>query len=361
MGRKMKKLVTIIVPTYNSEKTIVRCLDSLLNQTIVNLIEIIVINDGSTDESSAILDVYVKKNPDTIQCITKNNSGVNEARNIGIKLVRTKYLGFVDSDDSCAPNMYEELLNEIITKKSDMVVSGIKKVFVDQNGEIVDTVITGVKENENMYDQSIFECPELFCRVSNYLCNKLFKTELFNDLVIFPDKLYKDTSIMPQVVLKSKKISLVNKAFYVYYKGSDNSVSYGFDNGLNIIEAHIAVIDLFKSKSLFDNFSKELEYRLLVSIYGKEKLYIRYGMKLSQIYAFNHNALCLLEQVFPDWYSNYYFLKKKNLLVVSFINALKESNEFFRWISTFWLIFFYKIILVIKNCKKIHRGEYENI
>ena len=116
---KNEPLISIIVPVYNVEKYLSKCIDSIINQTYKN-IEIILIDDGSTDSSGAICDKYALVDS-RIHVLHIENSGVSNARNVGLNHATGDYIGFVDSDDYIEPNMYELLLEELIADDVDVV------------------------------------------------------------------------------------------------------------------------------------------------------------------------------------------------------------------------------------------------
>ena len=111
--------VSVIVPVYNVEEYLERCLDSLVNQTLKD-IEIIIVNDGSTDGSKEIIQKYLNKYKNIVY-LEKENGGLSSARNYGIPYAKGEYIGFVDSDDYVELTMYEKMYNKAIEEKSDMV------------------------------------------------------------------------------------------------------------------------------------------------------------------------------------------------------------------------------------------------
>ena len=116
--------ISVIIPIYNSEKYLNKCLDSILNQTFSDL-EIVAINDGSTDNSQKILDSYIEKYPSRIISIYQENAGQSAARNKALDLVNGEFISFVDSDDYIAPDTYEKTYNFAVEKSADIVCFGM--------------------------------------------------------------------------------------------------------------------------------------------------------------------------------------------------------------------------------------------
>ena len=124
--------VSIIVPIYNVERYLNRAIDSILKQTFTDY-EIILINDGSTDNSFSIAQEYVEKYPERIRLITQKNAGLSAARNRGIDEALGEYVCFIDSDDFIKPDMIERLYNQISSKKADMAICGVTK-YIEETG-----------------------------------------------------------------------------------------------------------------------------------------------------------------------------------------------------------------------------------
>lgn len=127
----VKPLVSIIVPVYNTEKYLRKCLDSLINQTLAD-IEIIIVNDGSTDGSQLIIDEYALKYTDKVIGHSKPNSGLSDARNYGIERALGEYIGFVDSDDWVSVEMYQHLYEKAVQDNLDIACSGFLSVYETQ-------------------------------------------------------------------------------------------------------------------------------------------------------------------------------------------------------------------------------------
>jgi len=205
----MGLLVSIIIPVYNAEKYLVRCLKSVTKQTYSN-IEIILIDDGSTDESAHICYSFAC-NDKRFNVIRKENAGPSKAREDGIKLSKGEYIAFVDADDYIEENMIERLI-EIAEQGYDIVQSGYKKVTID--GELIKSVrlkpliISGQKECATYYASQK--------DATNFLWNKIFCRKLFNGIV-YP-QLYagEDSCILTQLYASSKLIINIEDQLYNY-------------------------------------------------------------------------------------------------------------------------------------------------
>ena len=134
--------ISVIVPVYNSEDTLEKCILSVLNQTLSD-IELILINDGSIDKSQEIIDKYKEKYPDKIKTKTIENQGVSNTRNIALDMAEGEYIGFVDGDDYIESTMYEKLYNKAIDENADIVVSGY---FVENEKNIRTYQLGGMEQ-----------------------------------------------------------------------------------------------------------------------------------------------------------------------------------------------------------------------
>lgn len=217
-----KDLISIIIPVYNVEKYLSRCLDSVTTQTYTNL-EIILVDDGSTDNCGKICEEYVQKDG-RIKVIHKENGGLSDARNVGIQQATGKYITFIDSDDDVA-NEYIEYMYELLSKNNTKmsiatytVVSKEKKINAGEG--YTEKVLT----TEECLDRML--CEEGF---SISACAKLYKKELF-DKVKFPvGKLNEDNGTTYKLILQCEKIAYGNKSVYNYYKREDSITTSKFN------------------------------------------------------------------------------------------------------------------------------------
>ena len=188
-----KELVSIIVPIYNVEKYLIKCIESILNQTYKNL-EIILVDDGSTDSCNKICDRY-KKIDKRVVVIHKKNGGLSSARNIGIKKAKGKLISFVDSDDYIKPNMIEELKNNMYFYNSDISVCDYYYI-IDGKRQISD--------NNNLKRNCITKYKNKFIyKPNSAVWNKLYKKNLFEQIKFPEGKIYEDDYILYELLDKA--------------------------------------------------------------------------------------------------------------------------------------------------------------
>lgn len=212
----MKKLVSVIIPAYNIEEYIGRCLDSVLSQTYENL-EIIVIDDGSSDSTGKILDEYEKKE-DRIKVIHKENGGVSSARNKGLDVAAGEYIGFIDGDDLIDPRMYEILVNLLEEENADIAHCGYQMVFPNRVDYYYNTGKRKVQTTkEGLKDLLSGEM------IEPGLVNKLYKKDIIkNHRLDETVKINEDLLMNYQLFKESKKSVYydITPYFYMIRKGS---------------------------------------------------------------------------------------------------------------------------------------------
>lgn len=233
-------LISVIIPVYNVEHYITRCLDSLINQSYKNL-EIILINDGSTDKSGEICDNYSNQY-ENIYIYHKENGGVSSARNLGLEKINanSKFIGFIDPDDFIDPNMYKILYDNLIKYDADMSICDMEKIY-DNNcnfkkiSNIDDTKLTDNKE----VLEDFFNGPDMY----GVVWNKLYKRECIEDIRFEIGKAYEDIMYSPEAIYNSKKIVITNKKLYYYYQRKESithgGYKYGWEDFFYASEKHI--------------------------------------------------------------------------------------------------------------------------
>lgn len=265
----MKK-VSIIVPIYNVEKYIGKCIKSIVNQTYKNL-EIILVDDGSTDSSLSICKEYKKKD-ERIVLVHKKNTGVSDARNKGLELVTGDYLAFIDADDYVNDNYIEELLNSLLANKTSISQCGINIVL---NGNIISQrnyddyqVISNRKILIDLIKDNLLQ--------NEVIWNKLYDKKIFDNLRFASGKLHEDDFINYLIYYDQKRISNVPLFLYNYRQEGDSIMSHFCKKRLDAIDGLEERIKFFSNKN-----EKELEkyaidsyLRYLKNTYFKVKKYI---------------------------------------------------------------------------------------
>lgn len=208
-------LISIIVPIYNMEKYLRKCIDSILCQTYKN-IELILVDDGSTDSSPQICDEYAELD-DRVKVIHKHNTGQADSRNKGINIAKGEYIGFVDSDDWIDADMYEVLYNTIVDTGADISICGI---FYEYANQIEVTYNCGGLYN---YDrEEAIRAIYMDTNIKSYSWDKLFKREVITNN--YPDTRYfEDLTILIKWIANANKTSIVGKAKY-HYRQREGSI-----------------------------------------------------------------------------------------------------------------------------------------
>ncbi|MFZ7119656.1 MAG: glycosyltransferase [Eubacteriaceae bacterium] len=299
--------ISVIVPIYNVEKYISKCIISLLNQTLKN-IEILLINDGSTDSSKKIIMEFQEKYPNKIKVINKNNEGVSVARNLGIIKSSAQYIAFVDADDWLHQEMLELMYKKAIENKSDLVLCNAR-VIDEKEGSLRSIWKSG---NLNRSVENIYDNKELINTILPAPWGKLFKKSLFIDNdIFFPLYLRnQDLGTIPRILIHCKSISKVDEALYNYlYR--DCSAMRTYDNKiLDVVKNLYIVDDYYQNRGIHKEFVKELEYlfieHLLFRAVYRIKLVVDTGVKEELI---DHIIFSLKER-YPKWHKN---TKIKNL------------------------------------------------
>lgn len=203
-------LVSVIVPVYNVEQYLHRSIDSLLVQTYKNL-EILIIDDGSTDGSAAICDYYASYDA-RIRVFHKENGGQSDARNMALERMTGDYVTFVDSDDYVASDMIEKFYNAIKTTGAEMVVGGY--YVVNHVGEIYDMVCINIKQMLSGEEVAKNIIQDLYPK--NFAWGKMYKSSLFEDICFPVGRLYEDTAIVYRIADKCNLVCCLPDNLYYY-------------------------------------------------------------------------------------------------------------------------------------------------
>ena len=241
----MNSNLTVVVPVYNVEKYLRKCVDSILNQTLA-VDEIILVDDGSKDKSGLIADDYAKKY-DKIKVIHQKNGGLSVARNTGIDAATMDYIAFVDSDDYIASTMYEVLMKRMKKDDADISIGGVW--YEQENGEKYTPYPADITKVWNKTESLIQLNSYQFFNMS--FCDAIFKRNLFemtaygDNALRFPvGKLCEDFYLMHRIVARTEKITYTSTPFY-HYVQRGNSISRNTKVNLAPMDASLAQLDFY--------------------------------------------------------------------------------------------------------------------
>ncbi|MGI5977092.1 MAG: glycosyltransferase family 2 protein [Candidatus Limivicinus sp.] len=249
----MPKL-TIMVPVYNVEKYLPKCLNSIIYPELEDY-EIVLVNDGSTDSSGEICLDYEKKYPSLIRVITTENGGLGAARNVGIAAARGEYIAFLDSDDYLSENAVPEIM-DILSENFDICFFDIRSV--NEKGKLLKYMHGCQIEGEftlEGFPELIFELPSAW--------NKIYRLSLFKDnSVSYPGRVwYEDMYVTPKLYTLAGKMYSVHKPWHNYLQRS-GSITNNKNTARNIeiIPAVDAMLNAYREKGLFEKYKPQLEY-----------------------------------------------------------------------------------------------------
>ena len=303
--------VSVIIPVYNVEKYLHRCVDSVLNQTFTDF-ECILVDDGSPDRCPQICDEYAKKDK-RIKVIHKQNKGPSDARNAGLDIAIGNYIYFVDGDDYVELSLLERLLEEIRNSGADVIAFGYRKEYEDTNLSCDVKFMPFEYKLESQQDYLDFICKIVLPRTVNWeVCFKLFKTSIIREnQVKFCNKsnIAEDLHFFLCYLLSTKKVKVIDDVLYHYTRQS-NSITH------SIIKPRInEYVDLNEN---FYNYIRYKGYRFLIDRY-----YMLFYIIMSNAYwQFNNNDI----QESMIGVENKYFLRKNLIRIV--MNA-KEMSIYF--------------------------------
>ncbi len=335
--------VSVIVPVYNVEKYIKNCLESLVNQTLKD-IEIIIVNDGSTDSSKSIIDEYIEKY-DNIVYLEKENGGLSDARNYGLNYAKGEYVAFLDSDDYVDISIYEKMYNKAIAENSDYVECDFywaypKKIKNSFSKLENDNSYTNLKK-ANHYSKLKLDNGYIYKNKKEMMTygrvvawNKLIKREIITEK--FPVSLnYEDVEFFYKLIPNINKFSFVKEPL-VYYIQRENSIVNKQDYRTGqIFNVFNNVFDYYKKNDLYDEYKDELEYtytRILLCSSLKRMAKIKDKVARERLI---DETWQNLNTKFPNW--------KKN----SILSRKSGKNFYIKSVNKFTLNMYSKIFKIL--------------
>lgn len=308
--------VSIIVPVYNVEKYLEKCLYTLVNQTLKD-IEIIVVNDGSPDNSSIIIDKFSKKYKKKIKVLNQENQGLSDARNNGLKLATADYIMFVDSDDYVELDFVEKMYNKAISEAADVVICGNNVVSEDYH--ILETTYPQKKPHNNMLEKIIF----------GNMCawNKLYKKELIQKINFRSRVWYEDLDYSFKTMTLSKKTVFLEENLYNYLLRSNSIMnSKNLERNLELLLTFDEILKYSNDQKYIKKYYNEIEFLATNHIYisGITRILLANATKQEK-----NNVIIkfinYLEQHFPNYKKNPYLKQLSfNRKLVLFLLNLKQ-------------------------------------
>lgn len=293
-------LISIIVPVYKVENYLSKCLDSIICQTYKN-IEIILVDDGSPDNSGNICDNYAKKDS-RIKVIHKENGGLSDARNAGLKIATGQYIGFVDSDDYIEKDMFETMYS--LSKRYNAEIS-IVSYNEWKNGMILNNMDSGELDVYNK-TEAIKEIL-IDSKIQSYMWNKLFKKELFEDTEFPVGKNFEDIATTLKLFEKCEIIVRLEVAKYNYIRRDDSII------GNRSVKTYNDYLDVILDKYLY-----------LFNKYPEIEEYNAYNFIINMIWVYTIIIYYDINELYSK-YDEYYKLFKK--LVVKYNSTLEKELD----------------------------------
>lgn len=294
----MNKKISIIVPVYNTEKYLRKCLDSLVNQTLDN-IDIIIVNDGSTDKSEEIINEYINKYNDKITYIKQENMGQARARNKALEYVKGEYLSFVDSDDFVNLDMYKIMYDKAKENDLDVVVCDFNMAY--ENGKILSR--SNYKElSEDNVINYILSIPGP--------CAKIYKSEIWKgNNIRFPEGIiYEDLAIIPCIGAYISRVENINIPLYNYLQREASTMNFmRYSNKLeNIFPALENMKKEFVKSGTYEKYKEEIEFIYIMHLLHSATLrFLNFDEGIASVY----KIIDIIEKDYPNFRKNKYYKK----------------------------------------------------
>ncbi len=286
-------MISIIVPVYNSDKFLKRCLESIVSQIYTDL-EIILIDDGSTDQSSLICDEFAAQD-ERIVVVHKKNEGVVKTRNLGLEIAKGEFIGFIDSDDYILPDMYQYLIDIMDSTGADIACCGISRRYKKSNKKFDTKSFSGTR----IYDkeEALYRF-QLGDDISVTVWNKIFKASVLKELEFENYGRLDDARFVCKAIEKSDLVAFGSEAKYIY-EIRDNSIT---QSGFNK-----STYDILKvTDENYDSIKKANNNRFNYSI-GRIVWYIVFSNEMIKGKKVDHQVIIKLKKMIHE---NWNYIKK---------------------------------------------------
>lgn len=319
----MKKL-SVIIPCYNVEDYVGKCIESVLDNKIKD-IEIILVNDGSKDNTLDIIKKYEKEHKE-IKVIDQKNGGLSDARNTGLSVATGKYVTFLDSDDYVDSNMYVSMLEKAEENDFDLVCCGVKWLYptyeVNSSAGFDNDLLTKDEVKSEMY------------RIYPGACNKIYKRSTIGDLRFKKGVWYEDVEFTYRYLANVNSIGLVPE-YYYYYMQREGSITYTYNEKLfDLIDNLNSVVKYYEDNNLMDEYSDEIEYTYVRYLYAT---FVKRLAKMKDKKRFNEGVKSVIKCVkekFPNYKKNKYmkmgmkgkYLKHFNMFIANIVYFVEKNK-----------------------------------
>ncbi len=295
--------ISIIIPVYNSQKYLERCLDSIIKAIDYSKkkSEVLLIDNNSTDDSLAILKKYKTKYPKIIQVLKCEIQGAAATRNFGVTKAHGKYIWFIDADDVITKESVKELIEEAEYKKADLVMLGVSRFYNDGHSEYLPPILPTDKDYKSKFIRS--EIGPFQVLIRREWWNK-------NDFKYKEGFIHEDMELLPAIILYTDNYASIDKLFYHYYQ-NDDSVLHKIHWDPHYFDIFVALESLyqrFEKASATKKYYDELEWFTIWNLLvDSAKIFAKYkegkeGFKMTRQF---------LRQHFPDWRKNKFLNQKK--------------------------------------------------
>lgn len=340
--------LSIIIPVYNMEQYLRRCLNSVIKavENLQDTVEVLIINDGSKDSSPKIIKEYCEKYS-CMKQYDKVNGGLSDVKNYGLERAKGNYVIFLDSDDYVEPEMYAVMLAKLKKEKADVVVCDIELVYDKPEKNVV--CPCNVVSRDGAFDQII----DMNMMPASW--NKIVKRELYEGLTFPVGKNNEDVAVTPIVLGRAKKIAIVNRPFYKYYQRSGSIQNSVFD------ERRFVILDTSKiCMERIKELDKEKQDRIKGSVYLHQVLSLALFLirreKFKNRYIMLKKYMSRVEKELPDIWDNFEIKEfltwdRKLIRIYRRISVFLMKNKLYLLLSLFWSMCNIVLLLIKKEIK----------
>lgn len=318
--------VSVIVPVYNASEYLKTCLNSLVNQTMKNM-EIIVIDDGSSDDSLEIIKNFSIKYPFLKYYHNEKNLGQSEVRNIGLSLASGEYIGFIDADDYVNTNMYKTMYEAALNNNYPDIVSTSLKIVCDDS-----YVNYNYERNLKGVCYSVNENPDMIVYESPSCCNKLFKRQLISQYRFISGVMWEDVAFTYSNLIKANSLLIMNNLDYFYRRNISRGVSgNNYKVNLQVFDIIVIAYEIEKEArkcGKYDNFRKQIKFLQMATLLQRISEIEKW--KIDNVNVFKNELYRLILENFGDLEDVDKFLLSSRVslnIINEFENFYKKAEE----------------------------------